>query len=167
MRSRKTCSARALVGSLIVLGLLPVNVFAQEIVSPEMLDEWFYSRVMLGALVGALLGILVGLTHLCRLRFQVTSLSVNSQARRKFLGWLIGLFIVGSVALFLDAWLLYPFSMVSLAFGETLTQVWLNYRMLLILVVTLVTFTLLVFVSTRLKSDCRCRYAFLPGPRGK
>jgi hypothetical protein len=167
MRSRKSPSTRTLAWSLVVLGLLPLNVCAQEIVSQEMLDEWFSSRLIWAAALGVLLGLVAGLTHLCRLRFQVNSLSVNSQARRKFLAWLILLLAVGGLVLFLDAWLFYPFSMVSLAFGETLTQVWLNYRMLLILSVLLATFAVVVAISTRLKSDCRCRYAFLPGPRGK
>ena len=167
MRKRKSWSLQLLIWPLVILVLSPATVFAQDPISQEALDEWFYSRLIWGALAGALIGILVGVAHLCRLQFRVNSLNVNSQAHRKFVIWLVLLLIIGGGALFLDAWLLYPFSALSMAFGEALTRVWLNYRMLLILLALLGMFTLMVALSTRLKSDCRCRYAFLPGPRGK
>ncbi|MEA2175514.1 MAG: hypothetical protein QOD00_3106 [Blastocatellia bacterium] len=147
--------------------LIPATALAQEPVSQEVLDEWFYSRLVWAALAGAIFGIVAGLAHLCRLQFQLNSLNVNGQARKKFWVWFIVIAVLGALALFLDAWLVYSFSALSLAFGEALTQVWLNYRTLLILLTLVVAFVVTVAISTRLKSDCRCRYAFLPGPRSK
>lgn len=169
MRNRKSWLILFLIWLLLAVVLLPISVFAQELVSQEVLDEWFYSRLIWGALAGSLIGILAGLTHLCRLQFQVNvnSLNVNNQAHKKFAIWIVLLLIAGGGLLFLDAWLGYTFRSSSMTFGEAMAQVWLNYRMLLILLALLGTFTLMVALSTRLKPDCHCRYAFLPGPRGK
>lgn len=167
MRRIKSWSIQLLIWPFAVLVLFPQKVFAQELVSPELLDEWFYSRLIWASAAGTLAGILVGLTHLCRLRFKVDSLDVNRQARRKFWIWSLLIVISGGVIIFLDAWLLYPFNPGSLTFSEALGQVWLNYRVSLILLALLGMFILMVAISTRVKSNCRCRYAFLPGPRGK
>jgi len=167
MRTRKLRTALFLTLYLTLLFQLPVRVLAQGSVAKEALDEWFYSRLLWGVATGAIIGVVAGVTHLCRLRFEINALNVNSQARRKFLLWLVIISVVSAILLFLDAWLLYPFSAISLEFWEALTQIWLNYRMLAVLAATLAMFTCAVAIATRLKSDCRCRYAFLPGPRGK
>jgi hypothetical protein len=167
MESRRLRAAQFLAVFTAALMLLPTKALAQDSVAKELLDEWFYSRLLWGAVVGLLLGLIAGLAHLCRLRFETGILQVNSQARRKFLAWLAAIFAVGAIVLFLDAWLLYPFNSVSLQFWEAATQVWMNYRMLAVLLATLFMFTVAVAVATRLKGDCRCRYAFLPGPQGK
>jgi H+/Cl- antiporter ClcA len=147
---------------------LPGRVLAQELVAKEALDEWFYSRLLWGLLVGVVAGIVIGLADLCRLEFAYKgALHINNRARRKLLIWVVVIFLVGAILLFLDAWLLYPFGTMSLSFWDALTQVWSNYRMLLILFVTLVVFVLLVAIATRFKSDCRCRYAFIRGPQRK
>ena len=152
----------------IVALVAPVTVYAQDQVAKEALDEWFYSRLLWGALTGLVAGIAIGLAHLCRLSFEYKgALNINNRARRRLLAWATVIFVVGAVLLFLDAWLLYPFGPMSLTFWDTLTQVWLNYRMLLILFATLVIFVLVAAIATRFKSDCRCRYAFIPGPQGK
>lgn len=163
-------SRSAAVAALLLLGalLLPPEAYAQSI---EEIDDWFYSRLAWGAFVGALLGGVIGIAHLCRLEFQVRArnaeISVDGRARRKFGVWLLVIFFVGALLLFLDTWLVYEFGSFSLEFWEALGRVWLNYRTLLVLAVTLAAFTLLVALVTRLKGDCRCRYAFIPGPRGK
>jgi hypothetical protein len=170
MRSRKSRAIQLTICWLLLAVLLPAGVFAQEIVSKESLDEWFYSRLLWGVVCGAVIGVLIGLVHLCRLPFQVSQsnpLHVNSRARKSFGIWAAVIFVVGAILLFLDAWMLYPFGAISLQFSETLSQVWLNYRMLLILLAILGAFTITVALATRLKSDCRCRYAFLRGPQGK
>lgn len=167
MQSRRLRAAQFLAVFTAALLVLPSEVLAQDSVAKELLDEWFYSRLLWGVVIGLLLGLVAGLAHLCRLHFETGILHVNSQARRKFLRWLIGISAAGAIFLFLDAWLLYPFSSVSLQFWEAATQVWMNYRMLAVLAVTLLMFTVAVAVATRLKGDCRCRYAFLPGPQGK
>src|ERR1700752_3912334 len=109
MQCLRSGSIQRLIWLLAAVMLLPQRIFAQELVSPEMLDEWFYSRLICAAVAGALAGILVGLAHLCRLRFKVDSLDVNRQARRKFLIWSLVVVICGAIMIFLDAWLLYPF----------------------------------------------------------
>ena len=153
---------------VVILLQLPVSVFAQDVVAKEALDEWFYSRLLWGLLVGVVAGIAIGLADLCRLQYPFKgALHINHRARRKLLVWVAVVFIVGAVLLFLDAWLLYPFGTMSLGFGDALTQVWSNYRMLVILLATLLLFVLTVAIATRIKSDCRCRYAFIPGPEGK
>lgn len=168
MQSRKSFSTQALIFLLTVLVLFPGTVSAQEPISKAALDEWFYSRLIWGVGAGIIAGGLAGVMHLCRLPFQFGSLNVNSRARRRFAFWTVAVLLIGFILLFLDAWLLHPFrENVSMTFGEAFTEVWLNYRTILILVVTIGVFTLAVAVSTRLKSDCNCRYAFLPGPRGK
>lgn len=153
------------------LVLSPTGVFAQDGVTMEELDDWFYSRLSWGAIIGAFLGVVVGLFHLCRLEFEVRSrnvdLSVDRSARRKFGAWVLIIFFIGGIFLFLDTWLIYEFGDISLGVWEALGRVWLNYRTLVILLATLASFALLVALVTRLKSDCRCRYAFIPGPQGK
>jgi hypothetical protein len=152
----------------IVALVTPVTVYAQGVVAKEALDEWFYSRLLWCGLTGLVAGIVIGLVHLCRLSFEYKGvLNVNNRARRRLLAWVATIFVVGAILLFLDAWLLYPFGPMSLTFWDALTQVWLNYRMLLILFATLGLFVFVVAISTRFKSDCRCRYAFIPGPQGK
>ena len=155
---------------LIALVLTPMTVRAQGVTIEE-LDDWFYSRLAWGAIIGALLGVLASLVHLCRLKFKVrpsnVDLSVDMRARRGFVVWLATLFFVGAIVLFIDAWLVYEFGLLTLDFWEALGRVWLNYRTLLILAAALAGFTLMVLIVTRLKSDCRCRFAFIPGPRGK
>lgn len=167
MRSGQLGAGRAAALWLALVLSVPSEVSAQDLIPRETLDEWFYSRLLLGVLLGGVIGLFAGLAHLCRLQYDRRALNVNSPARRRYLGWVAGIFVVGAVLLLLDAWLLYDFSALSLAFTEALSQVWLNYRMLLVLLATLAVFTLAVAVSTRLKPDCSCRYAFLPGPRGK
>lgn len=167
MQSRRLRAAQFLAVLTAASLVLPSEALAQDTVARELLDEWFYSRLLGGAIIGFLLGLTAGLAHLCRLRFETGVLHVNSQARRKFLRWLIGVSAAGAIFLFLDAWLLYPFNSVSLQFWEAATQVWMNYRMFAVLAATLAVFTAAVAVATRLKGDCRCRYAFLPGPQGK
>ena len=146
---------------------LPARAFAQEVVANEALDEWFYSRLLWGAIVGVITGLLIGLADLCRLKFEVKgSLHINNRARRKLLIWIAIIFVCGAIVLFIDAWLLYPFGVMSLTFFDA-TLIWLNYRMLLVLLATIIVFVLVVAIGTRFKSGCRCRYAFIPGPKGK
>ena len=146
---------------------LPATAFAQEVVANEALDEWFYSRLLWGAVIGIITGLLIGLADLCRLKFEVKgSLHINNRARRKLFIWIAIIFVCGAIILFLDTWLLYPFGVMSLTFFDA-TLIWLNYRMLLILLTTIIVFVLVVAISTRFKSGCRCRYAFIPGPKGK
>jgi len=146
----------------------PARVFSQEVVATEVLDEWFYSRLLWGVMVGAISGIVIGLADLCRLKFEFTgALHINTRARRKLLIWIATIFVLGAIILFVDAWLLYPFGILSLTFSDAVTQVWSNYRMLLVLLATIIVFVLVVAIATRFKSGCRCRYAFIPGPQGK
>lgn len=153
---------------LVAIFHLPSRVFAQEVVANEALDEWFYSRLLWGILVGLIAGLVIGLADLCRLKFEYKgALHINNRARRKLLVWIAVIFGVGAILLFLDAWLLYPFGVISLTFWDALTQVWSNYRMLLVLFATIFLFVLAVAIGTRFKSGCRCRYAFIPGPQGK
>src|SRR5581483_9507972 len=151
----------------VALLLLPVSVEAATRVKVEQLDDWFYSRLLWGGFIGALAGVVVSLTHLCRLRFAIGELQVNRQARRKFLLYLTLLLAVAGSLLLVDAWALYPFDGTSLQFSEAFEQVWMNYRTLVVLLCTLGLFSVTVALATRLKSNCRCRYAFLPGPQGK
>jgi hypothetical protein len=132
-------------------------------------DDWFYSRLGWMALVAAIVGVLVGLFHLCRLRFLAGELHANGQARRKFGFWLIIMALAGAAWLLVDAWMIFPFDeYASLNFADALFSVFLNYRTLLVLLLGLGVFSLFVAVSTRFfKSDCRCKYAFIPGPKGK
>lgn len=144
------------------------RVFAQEVVANEALDEWFYSRLLWALVIGVIAGLVIGLVVLCRLKFEVKgALHINHYARKNLLMWTAIIVVLGAILLFLDAWLLYPFGTLSLTFSDALTQVWSNYRMLLVLMVTIITFVFVVALTTRFKSGCRCRYAFIPGPKGK
>ncbi|SRR6266404_740950 len=168
MSTTKSLTRYLAIWIFIVALVMPVAVYAQDVVAKEALDEWFYSRLLWGGLIGFVAGIVIGLAHLCRLSFEYRgALNINNRARRRLLAWATVIFVVGAILLFLDAWLLYPFGPMSLRFWDALTQVWLNYRMLLILFATLIMFVLMVAIATRFKSDCRCRYAFIPGPQGK
>lgn len=154
-----------------MLGLLALNGCAQnsDAVQEAKIEEWFYSRLMWMALAAAIIGTLVGLFHLCRLRFMPGELHANRQARRKFGLWFIIAALVGGIWLLIDAWVIFPFNeFASLNFAEALLSVFLNYRTLVVLLVGLTVFTLFVALSTRFfKRDCRCKYAFIPGPEGK
>lgn len=132
-------------------------------------DDWFYSRLGWMSLVAAILGVLIGLFHLCRLRFLPGELHANRQARSKFGRWIIVAALAGAAWLLIDAWMVFPFDeFASLNFADALFSVFLNYRTLLVLLVGLAVFSLFVAVSTRFfKGDCRCKYAFIPGPKGK
>ena len=165
MRSR---ALRWLIYPLLLLTLLPQKVLAQELVTEEALNAWFYSRLIWAVVIGFVAGLVISMADLCRLRFPyVGALNVNSQARRKFGLWLSALFTVGAVVLFIDAWKLFPFGMASLAFGDVFSQIWINYRTMLVLLSMIVVLVAVVGLATRLKSDCRCRYAFIPGPRAR
>ena len=171
MKGIKLRAARLTPLLLLALALVPLSVHAQDITMEE-LDDWFYSRMALAAVVGVLLGAGASIFHLCLLKFRVRSnkesdLTVDGQARRKFGIWLLCVFFATAILLFLDAWLLYDFDDITLGLGDALSRVWANYRTLLIEGIVLVTCALTVAVVTRLKRDCRCRFAFIPGPRGK
>ena len=164
MRSRKNRTTR-LLSYLFALSLLaPASVFAQD---TERLDDWFYSRLAWGAFLAVVVGIIVAVWHFCRLSYSPGDLEVNTQARRKYLIWIIIVLVVGSIFLLLDAWMIFPFSEASITFSEALLGVWLNYRTLTVLGATLVGFSAAVALTTRFKPNCSCKYAFLPGPRGK
>ena len=167
MRYQKIRALQIVFFLLTNLVLLPAVVQAQEPVSTEALDDWFYSWLTWGTVLGIILGIVVGLAHLCRLQFQHSALNINSQARRKFWLWFFLTLAGVAILMFLHAWLIYPFESFSLSFAEAFGAAWFNYRTLIVILATLGTFTLAVFLTTRLKPDCRCRYAFLPGPRGR
>jgi hypothetical protein len=139
---------------------------AQEIVPTERLDDWFYSRLGWGTLLAAIVGALIGTFHLSRLRFQHSSLAVNGQARAKLGIWLIVVFVVGGILLLLDAWT-YPFITTSLDFSDAFREVWLNYRTIGVLFVSLAAFCFFVALTTRYVPWSRCPYAFWLGPRGK
>jgi|SRR5882724_12449002 len=147
--------------------LIPLRVAAQESVSTERIEDWFYSRLVWAGVLAAILGGLVGALHLSRLRAQTSELHVNRQARRKFWVWTIILLIAGAVLLLVDVWTLYSFDTVSLSFTDALTQVWFNYRTILVLLVAFISFYVVVALTTRFINSSRCPYAFLPGPRGK
>lgn len=168
MRNKKNSLFRL---AAALLGLLVMTGCAQGVGSVEQmkLDDWFYSRLIWMPLGAAIFGVLVGLFHLCRLRFFPGELTADRQARKKFGLWLIIMSLVGAVWLLVDAWVIFPFDeFTSLNFAEALLSVFLNYRTLIILLVWLVAFALFVAISTRFfKPDCRCKYAFIPGPEGK
>ena len=159
---------RAIVWLLSLLVILPLTAYAQsEVVDPERVEDWYYSRLAWGVVLGLIAGALVGAVHLGRLKFPMNALDVNGLARRKFGLWLIGVFILGALFLLIDGWLLYPFGNASLSLGDAIIQVWLNFRTLLVLLAVLGAFGLSVAVSTRITPGSRCPYAFLPGPRGR
>jgi hypothetical protein len=167
MQIRKSLIGR-LVGTLFVMLLLfPASSFAQGTASVEALDEWFLSRLLWGSFIAAGAGALVGWVHLCELSFELGELHLNKQARRKFGWYTIGLLVVGGLFLLMDAWLLFPFSTASMSFSDAFTTVWMGYRTLAVLLLAEALFATAVAISTRLKPTCRCRYAFLPGPRGR
>lgn len=143
--------------------LLPSGVYAQSKVPEQALDQWFYSRLLWGVVVAAIIGVTVGWMHLCRLRFEVGELQVNAQARRKFIQYIIALMVLAGGLLLFDAWQFYKFNKTSMTLSQAIDEVWLNYRSFIIWASMLIAFSLSVIIATRLKSDCRCRFAFLPG----
>ena len=166
MRSRKPHLARTLAWTIFMALLAPVSAYAQDlIVEPELLEDWYYSRLVWGVVIGFIAGALVGAFYLSQLKFPHNALHINGLARKKFGGGLFVLFILGGILLLIDAWMLFPFDTTSLTFSEALLQVWLNYRTILILAVTMGAFSIAVAVTTRLMPGSHCPYAFLPGPR--
>jgi len=168
MRSRKLNLTRSALWLASVLLIVPVSVYAQGVIlDVERLEDWFYSRLVWGAVIGLISGSLVGAFHLCRLEFPINALHINGLARRRFGLWLILLFIIGGILLLLDAWLLYPFGTASLTLSDAFVQVWLNYRTLLVLLTTVAASSAAVAVTTRITPGSHCPFAFLPGPRGR
>jgi hypothetical protein len=152
----------------VVLSQGRVQAQVQELITEEALNEWFYSRLLLALAVGAVAGFAISKFHLCNLTYAYTgALNINSRARRKLMMW-IGVFsCVGALLLFIDAWVMFPFGPAGLRVGEVFTQVWTNYRMLLVLLTMNLAILLVVALATRLSPRCRCRYAFIGGPRAK
>src|SRR5205807_2988245 len=87
--------------------LLPLRVVAQELVSTERIEDWFYSRLVWSAVLAAIFGGFVGALHLSRLRAHTGELQVNAQARRKFWVWTIFLLVAGAILLLVDIWTLF------------------------------------------------------------
>lgn len=166
-RIRKSHSIKLPAWLFGIMMLLPVRAAAQELVSTERIEDWFYSRLVWAGVLAAICGALIGVFHLSRLRAQTSELHVNRQARRKFWIWTLVILVAGAILLLVDVWTLFPFSTASLTFTEAFTQVWLNYRTILVLIVAFISFYIFVALTTRFISSSRCPYAFVPGPRGK
>jgi hypothetical protein len=165
MRTRKPLTTHIICCLAALTALASPAAHAQEAVTPESLETWFYSRLLWGAVSSALLGILIGF-YLCRLPFeQRQGLNVNRQAWRRFWTLLIALVVVWAVVLFLDAWQWHEFGPLSLEFREAFSQVWLSLRTLGVLAAVALAFWLAVTLTTRFKPGCHCRYAFLGKPR--
>lgn len=165
MRTRKPLTTQIICCLAALAALASPAAHAQEAVTAESLETWFYSRLLWGGVIGALLGILVGF-YLCRLPFeQRQGLNVNRQARGRFWKFLIALVALWAVLLFFDAWRWHEFGPLSLEFREAFSQVWLSLRTLGVLAATALAFLAAVALTTRLKPGCHCRYAFLPSRR--
>jgi hypothetical protein len=150
-------------GLMGVFAVAPRDVFAQELVTTEALNEWFYSRLLWAIGIGFFTGLAISMADLCRLPYPYKgALNVNGRARRKLTVWLLIVFLIGAVLLFIDAWFVFPFGTASLAFGEVFTQIWSNYRMIVVLLSMILVLVLVVGLATRLRPSCRCRYAFIP-----
>lgn len=167
LRRSLIIAAYSIIG-LSVLILLPPKAFAQEVIPPERIDDWFRSRIIWAPIITAVAGALVGAFHLSRLKVQSHQLQVNNQARRKLGLWLIAVAVTSGVVLFLDVWGLFPFfTSASLTAAEALGQVWLSMNTLYLLLAALAAFFLLVAITTRFRPNSRCPYAFWWGPHGK
>lgn len=167
MGINKSGSALFKLWLLIATMTLPSSAYAQSRLPEQVLDQWFYSRLLWGVVIAGIIGVTVGVMHLCRLRFEVGELQVNRQARRKLILYLVALMVVAGSFLLLDAWQLYRFGKTSLTLSQAVDEVWLNYRNFIVWASMLIAFALMVVITTRLKSDCRCRFAFIPGASPK
>ena len=161
MRWRGFRQAFLVIGAIGVFAFAPQNVFGQELVTTEALNEWFYSRLLWAIGSGIFIGLAISIADLCRLPFPYKgALNVNALARRKLTFWLLIVFLIGAVLLFIDAWFVFPFG-ANLGFGDVFTQIWSNYRMIAVLLSMILVLILVVGLSTRLRPSCRCRYAFI------
>lgn len=139
---------------------------AQSVLSVERLDDWFKSRLAWGLLISAIAGALVGTFHISLLKFPPTLLHINGIARKRIGLWAIIVFVLGCLWLLVDAWS-YPFAEYdTLDFGAAFSEVWMNWRTLLIIIPCLFSFVLLVATTTRWMPWSRCRYVLWPGPQG-
>jgi H+/Cl- antiporter ClcA len=168
MQSRRFCPLIYTIQLALVMAIMPVVAHAQVLtVDEERLEDWFYSMLVWGVVLGIIFGAIVGIFDLCRLKYPIDSLHINGVARRKFGLWLLVVFVMGAILLLLDAWLLYPFTDITLSFSEALVQVWLNYRTILVLLLAVLTFSATVAITTRITPGSHCPYAFIPGPKGR
>lgn len=168
MQSRRFAPLIYVIQIALVMAVMPVVARAQILtVDEERLEDWFYSMLVWGIVLGAISGALVGIFHLSRLKYPIDSLHINGVARRKFGLWLFVVFIIGAVLLLLDAWLLYPFTDITLSLSEALVQVWFNYRTILVLLLAVLTFSATAAITTRITPGSHCPYAFIPGPKGR
>jgi len=166
LRKKLIMAVRSMVISTAII--LPTSVYAQEVIPPERVDDWFRSRIIWVPIITAAIGALVGAFHLSRLKVQSHQLQVNNQARRKLGLWLIAVTVACGLLLFLDVWALFPFfTSASLTAVEALGQVWLSMNTFYLLLAALAAFFLLVAITTHFRPNSRCPYAFWWGPRGK
>lgn len=152
----------------ILLALLTLSGCKDQVTLKQaQLDDWFYSRLIWVPLAAFAAGLLVSHAHLCKLKVRAGELSVRSRARRYFIFWLLIVFLAWSSFLFVDAWLIYPFSNIMVGPMEAFSQVLLSYRSAGILALSLIVFYLTVALSTRLSNNCRCQFDFVPKLGGK
>lgn len=137
------------------------------IVPQARIDDWFHSRLVWGPVFAAVAGALIGVFHLSKLKFRSTELNVNGRCQRMFSLWLVITAVAGGLWLLYDA-LRYPFISASLDLADAFNQVWLNWRTFVLIFVSLLAFSALASLATRLAPGSRCPYALWPfGPRGK
>ena len=166
MRSRSQRHARPLVLICSLLLMSAGTVHAQSVLSVERLDDWFKSRLVWGLLISAFAGALVGAFHISLLKFPPTLLHINGIARRRIGLWAIIVFALGGLWLLADAWSYRFADYDTLDFGAAFREVWLNWRTLLVIMVSVLSFLLTVAAATRWLPWSRCRYVLWPGPQG-
>jgi hypothetical protein len=171
MRVRKWSSVWLGGWALTILLLFAEEAYAQAVRGPIVpqarIDDWFRSRLVWGPVFAAIAGALVGVFHLSKLKFHSTELHVNGRCQRLFSVWLIVTAVAGGLWLLYDT-LKYPFISASLDLSDAFNQVWLNWRTFVLILVSLLVFSILASLATRLAPGSRCPYALWPfGPRGK
>ncbi len=171
MRVRMPRSVRLSGWALTLSLLLAEAACAQAVRGPLVplarIDEWFRSRLIWVPVFAAVAGALVGVFHLSKLKFHSAEHSVNGRCQRLFGVWVLVAAVAGGLWLLYDA-LKYPFISGSLYLSDAFNQVWLNWRTFILVLVSLVAFSLLASIAIRFAPGSRCPYALWPfRPDGK
>lgn len=127
------------------------------LVSREKLDEWFVNMISVSTVVAAISGVIFGVARLSKIRYVPKTLHINGFASKSLRNGIAGCVGLSAVLLLIAAWQV-PFGDVSLSLAEAFMQVLLSLRTLVIVLATMLSFTIFTLVGTRFAPGSRCPY---------
>ena len=151
-------------------GFLPAFwvVSTPQDVSPLRIVEWHYDRLPWGMLLGAAVGLFVVFIIFRRIKYEPEELTLDRKVRKAFLLAVVATFLSLAILLLLDVYLVHDFGL-DLTFAEAVSQVWLGWRTLSILVGAVLALYVVAVLFTRPRFFGQAfpsgRYALWPWPK--